>query len=120
MAVIPIAEGADLTGRLVVRMRSAHPGVIEIAGELDLATRDVLLAVVRGRRGRSGNLRVDAGGISFVDMAGLASLLQVARETRAAGAEFEIAVASQSLRRLTRLTGTDVHLAGSWTAASAR
>ena len=112
MAVTPIAEGADLTGRLAVRVCSARPGEIEIAGELDIATRDVLLAVVRGRRRRSGDLRVDAGGISFVDMAGLESLLQVARETRADGARFEITVASRSLSRLTRMTGTDRHLTG--------
>ena len=110
MAVIPIAAGADLTGRLAVRMCSAHPGVIEIAGELDLATRDVLLAVVRGRRRRSGDLHVDASGISFIDMAGLESLLQVASETRATGAHFEITVTSQSLSRLTRMTGTERHL----------
>ena len=112
MAVIPLAERTELTGRLAVRMCSARPGEIEIAGELDLATCDLLLAVVRGRRQRSGNLRIDAGGISFVDPVGLASLLQVARETRAAGAHFEITVASQSLGRLIRMTGTDIHLTG--------
>jgi anti-anti-sigma regulatory factor len=110
MAVTPVAEGPDLTGRLVVRMCSARPGEIVIAGELDLATRDVLLAVTRGRRRRSGDLYIDAGGISFVDMVGLESLLLVGRETRATGAHFEIAVTSQSLRRLTRMTGTDGHL----------
>ena len=56
--------------------------------------------------------RLAVGGISFVDMAGLESLLQVARETRAAGAHFEITAASQSLSRLTRMTGTDKHLTG--------
>jgi anti-anti-sigma factor len=102
----------ELTGRLVVRASSARPEELQVAGELDLATRDVLLAVARGRRRKAGDLRLDATGVSFVDLAGLASLLEVARETRAAGARFELTGSSSSLSRLVRLTGMQARLGG--------
>jgi anti-anti-sigma factor len=100
----------SLAGCLVVRSSRSLPGELQVAGELDLATRDVLLAVARGRRRRDADLRVDASGVSFVDLAGLASLLEVASETRAAGAHFEITGFSSALSRLVRLTGSEARL----------
>ena len=100
----------ELIGCLVVRGSRALPGELQVAGELDLATRDVLLAVARGRRRKAAPLRVDASGGSLVDMAGLAALLEVASETRAAGARFEITGASTALSRLVRLTGSEAGL----------
>jgi anti-anti-sigma factor len=89
-----------------------RPDELELAGELDLATRDLLIEAARAYRRRGGDLRLDAGGISFVDCAGLASLMELAQRTRASGGHFEITCSSSCLVRLSRLTGTDASLAG--------
>ena len=62
--------------------------------------------VVRSR----GDLCVDAAGISFVDCAGLGSLVDAARAVRGTGARFEMARMSPALVRLARLTGTEAAL----------
>jgi anti-anti-sigma factor len=90
----------------IVRAQT-EPGALQLYGELDVATKDLLLNAVR--RGSTAPLRVDATGVTFVDCAGLGSLVELAAETRASGRAFEISAASRPLTRLTELTGlTDV------------
>jgi anti-anti-sigma factor len=92
-----------------VRVQRAAPVQVRIQGELDLATRDVLTAAIGALR-RRGDVRVDAAGISFVDCIGLASLVDLARTTRASGARFEMASMSAPLARLAALTGAAAEL----------
>jgi len=93
------------TGELRISGSRARPGRLRLAGELDVATRDMLLAVGCGPDRRARDLRLDASGLAFIDCAGLAALVELARAARAEGLAFEITAASGSLTRLSTLTG---------------
>jgi anti-anti-sigma factor len=108
VARLAVADNSRECAGLVVRAAYAAPNEVQIEGELDLATID-LLRVGVGAVGRC-DLRIDASGISFVDCAGLASLVELARSTRASGAQFEMATMSPPLTRLVALTGADQEL----------
>jgi anti-anti-sigma factor len=81
-----------------------RPGEWRLDGELDLATRHLLATAVQSRPW-TGDLSLDAAGVSFVDCSGLGTLVELARTVRAAGHRFEITRASGALMRLSRLTG---------------
>jgi anti-anti-sigma factor len=110
---------ATHVGQLRVTRLRTDPDVLRLFGELDLATIDVLLTAARAAR-TGPALRVDATGVSFVDCAGLASLVELAAETRAAGSAFEISAASGPLIRLSQLTGVGdvLRIAGGATSAA--
>jgi anti-anti-sigma factor len=104
-----IGPGKGTFGSLTVHVTRARPVEVRLAGELDLATRDVLALAIDVVSSR-GDLCIDAAGISFVDCTGLASLVEAARTVRASGARFEVARMSPELARLARLTGTETAL----------
>ena len=94
-------------GELRISGSRARPGRLRLAGELDVATRDMLLAVGSGPDRRARDLRVDASALAFIDCAGLAALVELARAARAEGLAFESTSASGSRARLSALTGMD-------------
>jgi anti-anti-sigma factor len=81
-----------------------RPGEWRLDGELDLATRHVLATAIRSGSA-TGDVSLDAAGVSFVDCSGLGTLIDLAHTVRAGGHRFEITRASGALMRLTRLTG---------------
>src|SRR4051812_43403995 len=95
------------TGELRVIGTRARPGRFRLAGELDLGTRDLLLAVGCVSDHGGLGLDLDASELSFVDCAGLAALVALARSARADGVAFQISSASASLARLSHYAGTD-------------
>lgn len=77
--------------------------VVKLEGELELGTRELLQSAI-GAGPATGDLRLDAAGLSFVDCSGLGALVELARSVRASGRHFEITRASRALARLCQLT----------------
>src|SRR4051794_26857132 len=74
--------------------------ILRPAGELDLCTRDALVAACRrATRRRPRRLLIDGSQIAFVDVAGLRALLECRRVARSAGARFALVQPSPALRR---------------------
>ena len=92
-----------------------HGGVrvIEVAGELDIATAPTLCARLDARRtGRQPRLLVDLSAVDFCDSTGLRALLGAASEVRAHGGRFAIVCPpSGDVARLLEIVG-----AGEWLA----
>ncbi|MCW6006832.1 SigB/SigF/SigG family RNA polymerase sigma factor [Micromonospora sp. CPCC 205371] len=80
--------------------------VVEVAGEVDRDTaprlRDALLSALRGR---PDEVRVDFGGVSFVDAAGIRALLCALEAARGAGTRLTVAGTRQYVRQALRVAG---------------
>ncbi|MQA93645.1 MAG: anti-sigma factor antagonist [Streptosporangiales bacterium] len=91
--------------------RSPAYGVVmvEVSGELDIATRDRLRAEVEPwlRAGRE--LVLEVSGLTFIDASGLAGLLELDRLAGRAGTRLLIAGHSRPVHRLLQMTGLDGH-----------
>ena len=83
---------------------------LRLAGELDFAHAEAALAQGRAALAEgSGPLELDLSGVTRADSAGLALLLELAREARAAGRELRCTRVPEQLRRLAGFFGvTDV------------
>jgi anti-anti-sigma factor len=100
-------DGASVSpGQLGVSANPEEPGHLRLIGELDVGTRDALITVVDAPEFRARDVRVDASQLVFVDCAGLAVLLQLARRVRAEGFAFGVTRAGDALARLSALTHT--------------
>src|SRR4051794_20475068 len=94
----------ELWGGLRISGRSGRPECLRLEGELELATCNALSALTRVGS-RVHDVYIDASGLTFVDCAGLASLVRLAGRTRGAGGRFQITAASPALARAAELTG---------------
>ena len=73
--------------------------VVNLGGELDLATVDAAAEAIRARGSRSG-LVVDLSHCSFIDSSGIALLLRSCEECRQAGVGFAVAGVRDQPRRV--------------------
>lgn len=85
--------------------------LIHVRGELDLATADGLTergyaAIGRGPR----VLLIDLAHVSFCDLRGLSSLIQIANQADRAGCRYGLLAAQSQVVKLLRLTGLDQRL----------
>lgn len=81
--------------------------VARLCGELDLTSRDSLLASLQPAVDLAGRVVVvDLRGLSFVDCAGLSALVEARTEIARQGLELVLAAPSGSAGRLLSLTGT--------------
>ncbi|QEC47412.1 STAS domain-containing protein [Baekduia soli] len=87
---------------------TAH--VVRVEGELDLNTRDQLVAVLDGLSRPPQIVVLDGSAMSFVDSTGLRVLLSEHQRARAEGYEFVIAGATPPVRETLRLTALDLTL----------
>lgn len=77
-----------------------------LTGELSFASATAALDAARNAlEGGSGPFEVDLKGVTRSDSAGLALLLELAREARAAGRELRCSDAPEQLRRLAGFFG---------------
>lgn len=76
-------------------------GVGRAHGDLDVASREALVAAVRRRQ--PGTVRLDLEGVSFIDSSGLSALIELARDP---DRPLRIVAASASVGRLLDLTDT--------------
>ena len=78
------------------------PDELRVAGELDLSTAPVLARALRARASQEARLRVDVGGVSFIDVTALRTMFEVAEELPG-GSVLKLQSAPAQLIRLLRL-----------------
>lgn len=86
---------------------------IEVRGDLDYASADLLVAeVTAGLSGQPAltDLHLSCAGLGAVDSMGLSALLMIRRRTTAAGVRLHLDDRPANLNRLLELTGTLEHL----------
>jgi anti-anti-sigma factor len=77
-----------------------------LSGELDLATVGAAGALCRAAlTTASPDVVVDVAGVTFIDCAGLAPLLELARDVRSAGGHVTLSGAGPAMRRLLGFAG---------------
>jgi len=78
---------------------------MQLSGELTFASARQALAGARDAIAGQGPLELDLSGVTRVDSAGLALLLELAREARQAGRDLRCSHAPEQLRRLAEFFG---------------
>ena len=98
---------------LTMRVRR-EPGyvTITVAGEIDFATVSRLQARLLPLAAAGCPLVVDLNLVSFIDAAGLGALASAARRAAVHGTSLHVVCARRQIRRLFRITGLDLPLAG--------
>jgi anti-anti-sigma factor len=77
-----------------------------VAGELDIATAPELeRAVDAGLDGRSGEFRLDLGGLTFVDSSGAQALLHAQNAVESRGRRLVLVAAQRPVRRTLEVMG---------------
>jgi anti-anti-sigma factor len=79
---------------------------VRAAGELDLARAPQLASDLAALIGSGGAIKLDLGRVTFIDLAGLRTILDARRDARARDQELCIAVAGPAYARLLELTRT--------------
>jgi anti-anti-sigma factor len=81
----------------------ASPVTIAARGELDAASSQELSDALNGAAGRGVSL--DLAEVSFIDSSGLRVITAAMREAKEAGNGFQVAAASDAVRRIFEMTG---------------
>lgn len=90
------------------RILPAGEAVVDIGGELDIATAEPAVRYVRQVIGRHRRpVIVDLTALRFCDARGLSGLLRMAGDAEQAGCPFRLASPSPSLVKIMRITGLD-------------
>ncbi|WP_406253825.1 STAS domain-containing protein [Streptomyces chartreusis] len=95
---------------------------IELAGDLDYDTADILVKETTAQlaaRPTLRNLHLHCGGLGMIDSMGLSALLMISRRTTAAGVRLHLEDRPENLDRLLHLTGTLDHLTAAPTTGAA-
>lgn len=88
-----------------------HAAVVTLSGELDAHTAARLRTLLAEQLlAGPGNLVLDMSGLSFIDSAGLASLIAADKGTRRAGMRLVLAAPQPPVRKVLALTGIDAVL----------
>lgn len=85
--------------------------ILNVQGELDLATADILH--LRARAAINGHVRLlllDLTGLSFCDACGLGALVRIANDADAAGCRYGLIALQPSVAKIMRITGLDKRL----------
>jgi anti-sigma B factor antagonist len=90
------------------RISPAGEAVVDIGGELDIATAEPAVRYVSQVIGRHRRpVIVDLTALRFCDARGLSGLLRMAGDAQQAGCPFRLASPSPSLVKIMRITGLD-------------
>jgi anti-sigma B factor antagonist len=101
-----VLEPAPL--ELSYRVWSSGEVVVDLGGELDIVSADVVVSYVRDViDGCRGPVVVDLTAFAFCDARGLGALLRMAGYAEQAGCEFRLASPRPSLVKIMRITGLD-------------
>ena len=79
---------------------------LHLAGAIDLASRETVLAAGITACLVSSVLQIDAGSVQFIDAAGLGALIEVTEFARQEGVTVRLSSCSSALRRVLELTDT--------------
>ena len=81
---------------------------VVVAGELDVySTPRLRQAVHEARRGQPGRIVVDMAAVSFIDVRGLETLVDLVRESRQLGMGFVVRHPTEQLQHMRRLIGLE-------------
>ena len=84
--------------------------IVEVSGELDMATVDAVTSAVHGLRDADWqHVIVDLEGCTFIDVQGLRMLLAIDAEARSDGWRFAIVDSAPPVSRLLEVTGMREH-----------
>ena len=94
---------------------AARPGrerlILELQGELDMASADLLGDALAGANlANSDAVVLDLGGVSFADSTGLKAIFRVRKLVNEGGRKFAVTRGSPQVQRLLGLTRLDEHL----------
>ncbi|MBP2479450.1 anti-sigma B factor antagonist [Crossiella equi] len=83
------------------------PAVVTVSGELDLYTADRLAETVEAALAQPGNtgLRLDLGGLSYLDSGGLRVLVRTVRQASQLGRHVEVPRVHPDARRIIGMAG---------------
>ena len=82
--------------------------IIEVTGELDIATAEQAYAYISEVIDAwPAPVTVDLSGLTFCDASGLGALARIARHAKQAGRQLKLASARPSLLKIMRITGMD-------------
>jgi anti-sigma B factor antagonist len=88
-------------------VRETRPGVLKLAGELDV----VGVPEVQARLASiTGDVTIDCAGLTFIDAAGLGMFVQLHKSCEARGVKLVFAEPPECMTMLFELTGLDVLL----------
>ena len=117
------AQDLDRTAPLKLRHRICPTGeaVVDLHGELDVASAEVAVSYVRDVTDRhDGPVTVDLTALDFCDAQGLAALVRMAGHAEQKGCPFRLASPSPSLVKIMRITGLDHRFLASQASAPRR
>jgi anti-sigma B factor antagonist len=83
-------------------VHEAATTVVLVAGEIDLATRDDLKAVLSGLDGK---VVLDFAAVTFLDSSGMGALVEARKRLKAAGGDLSVRRAHDVPKRALELTG---------------
>ena len=90
--------------------RSSATAVVQVAGELDLASAQTLADVLRDLEAPCDRIILDLSQLTFIDSSGLRLAITEHRRAELDGFDFVIAGATEPVLRILRITGLDVAL----------
>lgn len=103
-------QAADARPFAVERSREGATEVWAVTGEIDMATKPRLAAVVEAIPGTDAPLVVDLSAVTFMDSTGLAVLLRIDRAAREAGRRLAIACPEGPARLVLAVSGVEDEL----------
>ena len=99
---------SDVPLELSHRIWPTREAVVDIGGELDIATAELAVRYVRHViDGHDGPVIVDLAALAFCDAGGLGALLRMADYAQQAGCPFRLASPQPSVVKIMRITGLD-------------
>jgi anti-sigma B factor antagonist len=90
--------------------RRAGTAIVQVVGELDLATAPTLISALHGLERPCERLVLDVSGLQFIDSTGLRLAVEEYQRAMADGFDFVIAGAAGNILRVLRIAGLDVTL----------
>jgi anti-anti-sigma factor len=99
------AENDNERAALAIAVHAAGDTLlVQLVGELDLATVPRLASCLRDLRGRAATVAVDLAGVSFIDLGGLRALFEAQLDAHVDGGELRIATPGPAYARLLAVT----------------
>jgi anti-sigma B factor antagonist len=90
--------------------RQAGTAIVQVVGELDLATAPTLTSALQDLERPCERVVLDVSGLRFIDSTGLRLAVEEHQRATADGFEFVIAGAGENVLRVLRIAGLDVML----------
>jgi anti-sigma B factor antagonist len=101
------ATGPDFEVKV---QRSSGTAVVQVAGELDLASAPTLADMLRDLESPCDRVILDLSRLTFIDSTGLRLAIAEHRRAELDGFDFVVAGATEPILRVLRVTGLDVAL----------